>query len=100
MQLKELWDKVWWLLVLNRLCYYLESKNLISPTQAGFRSGRSTIDQVLFLSQSIWDGFQNKISPDLTVLVTIDFSKAFDSVWHTALFYKLLTQGLPPCFVR
>jgi len=26
-------------------------------------------------------------------LSTIDFSKAFDSVWHYALFYKLLTLG-------
>jgi len=36
-------------LVLNRLCYYLESKNLITPTQASFRPGSSTIDQVLVL---------------------------------------------------
>jgi len=28
-------------------------QNVISPTQAGFRPGRSTIDQVLILSQSI-----------------------------------------------
>jgi len=34
-------------LVLNRLCYYLESKNLITPTQAGFRPGRFTFYQVL-----------------------------------------------------
>jgi len=47
-------------LVLNRLCYYLESKNLISSTQAGFRPSRSTIDKVLLLIQSIWDGFQKK----------------------------------------
>jgi len=41
-------------LVLNRLCYYLESKNLISPTQeAGFRPGRSTIDQILLLSMGL-----------------------------------------------
>jgi len=86
-------------LVLNRLCYYLESKNLISPTQAGFRPGRSTTDQVLLLTQNIWDGFQKKKPPDRTVLATIDFSKAFDSVWHSALFYKLLILGLPPCFV-
>ena len=28
-----------------------------------------------------------------------DFSKAFDSVWHSALFHKLLSLKLPPCFV-
>ena len=31
---------------------------------------------------------------------TIDFSKAFDSVWHPALFHKLISAGLPPCFAR
>ena len=33
-------------------------------------------------------------------LSTIDFSKAFDSVWHTALFQKLISADLPPCFAR
>ena len=33
-----------------------------------------------------------------TILSTIDFSKAFDSVWHPALFHKLISAGLPPCF--
>ena len=35
-----------------------------------------------------------------TILSTIDFSKAFDSVWHPALFHKLISAGLPPCFAR
>jgi len=87
-------------LILNCLCYYLESRNLISLTQAGFRPGRSTTDQVFLLSHSIWDGFQKKRPPDRTVLATIDFSKAFNSVWRSALFHKLLTLGLPPCIVR
>ena len=30
----------------------------------------------------------------------MDFSKAFDSVWHPALFHKLVSAGLPPCFAR
>ena len=29
---------------------------------------------------------------------TIDFSKAFDSVWHPDLFHKLISADLPPCF--
>ena len=33
-------------------------------------------------------------------LSTIDFSKAFDSVWHPVLFHKLIFPGLRPCFVR
>ena len=34
------------------------------------------------------------------ILATIDFSKAFDSVWHPAFFQKLISAGLPPCFAR
>ena len=36
----------------------------------------------------------------MTILSTIDFSKAFDSVWHPALFHKLISAGLPSCFAR
>ena len=30
----------------------------------------------------------------------LDFLKAFDCVWHPALFHTLILAGLPPCFVR
>ena len=56
---------------------------LFSPRQAGFRPGRSTLDQILLLSQSISDGFNKPRSGSRTILFSIDFSKAFDSVWHS-----------------
>jgi len=37
-------------LVLGRLCCCLESEDLVSPAQAGFRPGGSAVDQVLLLS--------------------------------------------------
>ena len=84
-------------LILSRLTFHLESNHLLSTCRAGFRPGRSPLDQIL--SQSIWDGFQRKQPPDRTILASVDFSKAFDSVWHCALFHKLLSLKLPPCFV-
>ena len=86
-------------LILSRLTFHLESNHLLSTCQAGFHPGRSSLDQILTLSQSIWDGFQKKKPPDRTILASVDFSKAFDSVWHSALFHKLLSLKLPPCFV-
>ena len=83
-------------LILSRLTFHLESNHLLSTCQAGFRPGRSSLDQILTLSQSIWDGFQKKKPPDRTILASVDFSKAFDSVWHSALFHKLLSLKLPP----
>ena len=85
-------------MVLGRLTYFLEQQNILSPVQAGFRPGRSTVDQVLFLSQSIADSFHQPGAR--TVLATVDFAKAFDSVWHSALLSKLLSLDLPLCFVE
>ena len=72
----------------------------ISLRQADFRTGRPTLDQILFFSQLISDGFNKPRAGSRTILATIDISKAFDSVWHPALFYILISVGLPPCFAR
>ena len=82
------------------LLFFLESNSILSPRQAGFRPGGSNLDQILYLSQSISDGFNKPRPSSWTILSTIDFSKAFDSVWHPALYHKLISAGLPPCFVR
>ena len=37
-------------MVLGRITYFLEQQDTLSPVQAGFRPGRSTVDQVLLLS--------------------------------------------------
>ena len=77
---------------------FLESNSILSPRQAGFRTGWSTLDQILYLSQSISDGFNKPRPESRTILSTIDFSKAFDPVWHLAFFRKLISAGLPSCF--
>ena len=87
-------------IILSRLLFFLESNSILSPRQAGFRPGLSTLDQILYLSQSISDGFNKPRPGSWTILSTIDFSKAFDSVWHPALFHKLISAGLPHCFAR
>ena len=87
-------------IILYRLLFFLESNSILSPRQAGFRPGRSTLDQILYLSLSISDGFNKPRPGSRTILSTIDFSKAFDSVWYPALFHKLISAGLPPCFAR
>ena len=37
-------------IILSRLLFFLESNSILSPSQAGFRPGRSTLDQILYLS--------------------------------------------------
>ena len=85
-------------IILSRLLFFLESNSILSPRQVGFRPGQSTLDQILYLSQFILDGFNKPRLGSRTILSIIDFFKAFDSVWHPALFHKLISAGLPPCF--
>ena len=87
-------------IILSRLLVFLESNSILSPRQAGFRPGRSTLDQIWYLSQSISDGFNKPRPGSRMILCTIDFSKAFDSVWHPVLFHKLISGGLPTCFAH
>ena len=85
----------------SRAAYsFFKINSILSPRQAGFCPGQSTLDQILYLSQSISDGFNKPRPGSRTILSTNDFSKAFDSVWHPALFHKLISAGLPPCFAR
>ena len=87
-------------IILSGLLFFLESNSILSPRQAGFRPGRSTLDQILYLCQSISDGFNKPRPGSRMILSAIHFSKAFDSVWHSALFHKLTSAGLHPCFAR
>ena len=84
----------------SRLLFFLESNSVLSPRQAGFRPGRSTLDQILFLSQFISYRLNKPRPGSRMILSTIDFWKAFDSVWLPALFHKLISADLRPCFAR
>ena len=84
----------------SSLLFFLESNSIHSPCQASFRPGQSALDQILFLSQFISNEFHKSKPDSQTILSTTDFSKALDFVWHLALYNKLISAGLPPCFAR
>ena len=75
----------------TRLSWYLESNNIITPEQAGFRQHHSTEDQVTYIAQKIEDGFQDKRH---TLTVWLDMEKAFDKVWKDGLRLKLRQCGV------
>ncbi|GFS38975.1 putative RNA-directed DNA polymerase from transposon BS [Trichonephila inaurata madagascariensis] len=60
-----------------RLQEFLESKGAISNCQAGFRRHRSTMDQVVKLTQAIKDASHRKQS---TLAVLVDFKAAYNIV--------------------
>ena len=91
-------SKLFECIILTNLLFFLESNSILSLCQASFRPGQSTLNQILYLSQSILDGFNKPRPGSWMILSTTDFSKAFHSVWHPALYHKLISAGLPTCF--
>lgn len=84
----------------ERLYYLAETKGWFSSLQAGFRKKRSCEDQILKIVQAIEDGFHNRPKARKSVLVLLDFSKAYDTVWRFKLLDTLLEKGVPTIYVR
>jgi retron-type reverse transcriptase len=61
----------------NQLNDHLENENLLSDKQFGFRKGHSTEHALMITRHEIEKAQNEKI---YTILITIDLSKAFDTV--------------------
>ena len=76
--------------ILERLIYALVetiTDPLLTQEQAGFRHGRSAVDQVTLLTQDIEDSFSAKKKAGA---VFVDLTAAYDIIWHRGLTCKLL----------
>ena len=70
----------------NKLIDHLETNNLITPQQHGFRRYRSTLTQLLHHFDLILQILETNTNADTLYL---DLSKAFDKVNHQTLLHKL-----------
>jgi sorting nexin-29 len=82
-------------ILLNRL--KPQAEIIIAEEQAGFRAGRSTTEQIFNLRILCEKYSQHQL--DL-YHVFIDFKKAFDRVWHAALWSTMRTYNITPSLVR
>ena len=78
-------------MVRNRLTWYLEENETLLPNQFGFRNGRSTLDPLTILEHEIQMGFRTR---QVTIVVTLDLSAAFDRADILSIIYKLCSRGL------
>ena len=60
---------------------------LLPKEQTGFRRRKSTVDQVVLLTQNIEDSFETKKK---ACAVFVDLTAAYDNIWHRDLTCKLL----------
>jgi ribonuclease HI len=84
-------SKIFERMVNQRLRTYLESNQILSPHQNGFRPGHSTADSLIHLIDSAQRGFHNKY---VTVALFLDLKAAFDKVHHSTLLIKLHKVGV------
>ena len=78
--------------ILNtRITKYVEESGTLNSCQAGFRKGFSTTDN-LFVLQSLID--IAKANKSKLFCAFIDFKQAFDTVWRTGLWNKLLNTNI------
>ena len=75
----------------HRLTEFLNYNNILEENQAGFRAGYSTTDQI-FTLHALTEILKTKKKKLFCLFV--DNSKAFDSVWRTGLWMKLLSNGI------
>ena len=88
-------NKIFEKLIFKRLDSFIESNNVLSDSQHGFRAGRSTDTASLELVRCILPAFS---SGSYALCVFLDQSRAFDLVEHSLLIKKLDRLGVRgPC---
>ena len=66
--------------------------NIITPSQSGFLSGDSTVNQLLCIYENLCSNFDQKITTQSGFFFNI--SRAFDRVWHRGFLLKLESVGV------
>ena len=68
-----------------------ERNKIITPTQSGFRKGRSTTDQLVRLESFVREAF---IQKQHTTAIFFDLEKAYDTTWKFGILKDLHDTGL------
>jgi len=84
-------SKVFERLVYNNLYVFCKNNNFLTPCNSGFKKCDSTVNQLVHLTHAIYNGLDNG---DKIAAVFLDVAKAFDSVWHEGLLFKLERMGI------
>lgn len=74
----------------KRLIWFLEKNELLSKEQSRFRHSRSTLDNLITIKNEIENAFKHK---QILGMVSLDISKAYDSVWRHRILSKILANG-------
>ena len=85
-------SKIFTKILNNRLLTWAEENNKLDEGQSAYRKGRSTIDN-LFTLNALGQKYLSRRGGRL-YCVFVDFSRAFDSIPHAHLWYRLINIGI------
>ncbi len=74
-----------------KLDYFIEKNKLLSESQFGFQTKRSTALALMKITEEITTAIENK---KYTIGVFVDLKKAFDTIGHKILISKLKSYGV------
>ena len=83
--------KIFECLIYNVMYNFLSENNLLSPNLSRFRSGDSSINQLLSINREISNAFDKGLE---FRGIFPDISKAFGEVWIDSLIFKLRQNGI------
>ena len=84
-------------LVLSQLITFIENSTIYKDTVSGFRKGHSTGTALLKLRDDIKRAMK---AGEVTLIVLVDFSKAFDTLCHHTLIKKMDQLGFSKDFLH
>lgn len=84
--LLEILAKILESIITKRLLFYLEYNNILPSSQFGFRKNKATTHSLYLLKETITEIRKQKKA---AIITTRDIRKAFDTVWHAGLLYKI-----------
>lgn len=84
-------------LILSRINVHLDNNEIVPPFQFGFKSGHSTVHQVVRVTKLISQARSQGAS---TGLLLMDNQAAFDCVWHDALLHKMMINNFSTHIVK
>ena len=87
----SVFSKLFEKLIHKRLLDFFVKNNLFNPSQYGFRPGHSTQHALINATENVYNSLDMNF---YTIGIFIDFSKAFDTISHDILLYKLKHYGI------
>ena len=84
-------------MVNDRLVWFIESKNLLSFYQAGYRKEYNSIDHIVDFEKYIYDTFLNHKH---VIGIFFDLAKAHDTTWRFGILKRLSNWGMKGNFLR